>query len=222
MSHSHIQFYAVHVDSESRLRGVHYVPFSDEEIAKLKQEYNEDMALYGTTDFVFLHEYMAQYLLDKFPYDWQKDNDFSVWIDSFEPVNMDAIFNTPILPREVDVDITIGEDECLQFSLSEAKEVINKEKDKYDGSIITPHEELPNSPRIQIHRFCRDFPQLTNTLHIDRLGLLNMDLSGHIESIEHDDNVTIYHCRNSLFMFQVVVTWHMIYWHDGKTPIYKY
>ena len=84
------KYYAVHVDAENKLRGVHYVPFTDEEIAKLKQEYDEDMTEYGATDFEYLNDYMAQYLLDNFPCDWNSDFEFMTWMDSFEPVNMDT------------------------------------------------------------------------------------------------------------------------------------
>lgn len=217
-----LKYYAVHVDAESRLRGIHYVPFSDEQIAKLKQDYEDDMDKYGASDFVLLGDIMAQYLLDKFPYDWHPDTEFSAWMNGFEPVDMNSILRTPQQPREVDVEIHVGDDDSFHLSIGNAQEKIEHEENKLDYSWIeSRNDEETCSIRIQIHRHNSDYPHLNKCLYIDCVGFPMWDVKGRIESIEQDDNITTYHCRNSLFPFTVIVTWHMLYFYNNYTPIYK-
>ena len=110
----------------------------------------------------------------------------------------------------------------FNFNIADAEEEIQQEEGEYDGSVITlANEQEPYNPYIQIHRFSKDLPHLTNTLNITNLSMRGWDVRGHIESIEQDDNVTIYHCRNSLFMFKVEIHAHILFWYDENTPIYK-
>lgn len=211
MNTENIKYYAVHVDAgNSILQGIHYVPFSDTDIEQIKQ------------DNSCLQDYMRRYLKEKFDYDIQSDVVGRVYMFDFDPMDMEAIIHTPDNPRRVDVYISIGEDECVNFNIADAEEEIQQEEGEYDGSVITlANEQEPYNPYIQIHRFSKDIPHLTNTLNITNLSMRGWEVRGHIESIEQDDNVTVYHCKNSLFTFDVVVTAHILFWYDENTPIYK-
>ena len=106
--------------------------------------------------------------------------------------------------------------------LKTPEEEIRQEEGEYDGSVITlANEQEAYNPYIQIHRFSKDIPHLTNTLNITNLSMRGWEVRGSIESIKQDDNVTIYHCKNSFFTFDVVVTAHILFWYDENTPIYK-
>ena len=211
MNTKNIKYYAVHVDAgNSILQGIHYVPFFDADIER------------RTQDNSCLQDYMRRYLKEKFDYDIQSDVVGRVYMFDFDPMDMEAIIHTSDNPRRVDVYISIGEDECVNFNIADAEEEIQQEEGEYDGSVITlANEQKPYNPYIQIHRFSKDLPHLTNTLNITNLSLRGWEVRGHIESIEQDDNVTIYHCKNSLFTFDVVVTAHILFWYDENTPIYK-
>lgn len=165
---------------------------------------------------------MSRYLKEKFDYDIQSDVVGRVYMFDFDPVDMEAIIHTPENPRRVDVYISIGKDECVNFNIADAEEEIRQEEGEYDGSVITlANEQEPYNPYIQIHRFSKDLPHLTNTLNITNLSMRGWEVRGSIESIEQDDNVTVYHCKNSLFTFDVVVIAHILFWYDENTPIYK-
>lgn len=211
MNLENTKYYAVHVDAgNSILQGIHYVPFSDADIERMKR------------DTSCLQDYMSRYLKEKFDYDIQSDVVGRVYMFDFDPMDMEAIIHTPDNPRRVDVYISIGEDECVNFNIADAEEEIQQEEGEYDGSVITlANEQEPCNPYIQIHRFSKDLPHLTNTLNITNLSMRGWEVRGHIESIEQDDNVTVYHCKNSLFTFDVVVTAHILFWYDENTPIYK-
>ena len=211
MNINNTKYYAVHVDAgNSILQGIHYVPFSDANIEQMKQ------------DNSCLQDYMRRYLKEKFDYDIQSDVVGRVYMFDFDPMDMEAIIHTPDNPRRVDVSISIGEDECVNFNIADAEEEIRQEEGEYDGSVITlANEQEPYNPYIQIHRFSKDLSHLTNTLNITNLSMRGWEVRGSIESIEQDDNVTVYHCKNSLFAFDVVVTAHILFWYDENTPIYK-
>lgn len=211
MNLENTKYYAVHVDAGNNiLQGIHYIPFSDTDIERMKQ------------DNSCLQDYMSRYLKEKFDYDIQSDVVGRVYMFDFDPMDMEAIIHTPDNPRRVDVYISIGEDECVNFNIADAEEEIRQEEGEYDGSVITlANEQEPYNPYIQIHRFSKDLPHLTNTLNITNLSMRGWEVRGSIESIEQDDNVTIYHCKNSLFTFDVVVTAHILFWYDENTPIYK-
>ena len=207
---SRSKYYAVHVDAGNNLQGIHYIPFSDADIERMKHDNSG------------LQNYMSRYLKVKFDYDIQSDAVGQVYMFDFDPMDMEAIVHTPENPRRVDVYIGIGEDECVNFNIADAEEEIQQEEGEYDGSVITlANEQEPYNPYIQIHRFSKDLPHLTNTLNITNLSMRGWDVRGHIESVEQDDNVTIYHCRNSLFTFKVEVHAHILLWYDENTPIYK-
>ena len=210
MNINNTKYYAVHVDSSNYLQGIHYIPFSDANIEQMKQ------------DNSCLQDYMSRYLKEKFDYDIQSDVVGRVYMFDFDPMDMEAIIHTPDNPRRVDVYISIGEDECVNFNIADAEEEIQQEEGEYDESVITlANEQEPYNPYIQIHRFSKDLPHLTNTLNITNLSMRGWEVRGSIESIEQDDNVTIYHCKNSFFTFDVVVTAHILFWYDENTPIYK-
>lgn len=210
MNINNTKYYAVHVDSSNYLQGIHYIPFSDANIKQMKQ------------DNSCLQDYMSRYLKEKFNYDIQSDVVGRVYMFDFDPMDMEAIIHTPDNPRRVDVYISIGEDECVNFNIADAEEEIQQEEGEYDGSVITlANEQEPYNPYIQIHRLSKALPHLTNTLNITNLSMRGWDVRGSIESIEQNDNVTIYHCHNSLFMFKVEVHAHILFWYDENTPIYK-
>jgi hypothetical protein len=217
------KYYAVHVDAGNNLQGIHYIPFSDADIERMKREFDETNEpgewMYSGA---CLHAFMSRYLKEKFDYDIQADVVGRVYMFDFDPMDMEAIVHTPENPRRVDVYIGIGEDECVSFNIADAEEEIRQEEGEYDGSVITlANEQEPYNPYIQIHRLSKALPHLTNTLNITNLSMRGWDVRGHIESVEQDYNVTIYHCRNSLFTFQVEVHAHILLWYDENTPIYK-
>ena len=211
MNLENTKYYAVYVDADNNiLQGIHYIPFSDADIERMKH------------DNSCLQDYMSRYLKEKFNYDIQADAVGRVYMFDFDPMDMEAIIHTSDNPRRVDVYISIGKDECVNFNIADAEEEIRQEEGEYDGSVITlANEQEPYNPYIQIHRFSKDLPHLTNTLNITNLSMRGWEVRGHIESIEQDDNVTVYHCQNSLFTFDVVVTAHFLFWYDENTPIYK-
>lgn len=211
MNLENTKYYAVHVDAGNNiLQGIHYIPFSDADIERMKH------------DNSCLQDYMSRYLKEKFNYDIQADAVGRVYMFDFDPMDIEAIVHTPDNPRRVDVYISIGEDECVNFNIADAEEEIRQEEGEYDGSVITlANEQEAYNPYIQIHRFSKDIPHLTNTLNITNLSMRGWEVRGSIESIKQDDNVTIYHCKNSFFTFDVVVTAHILFWYDENTPIYK-
>ena len=218
------KYYAVHVQASNFLNGIHYIPFPDEVIELMRREYapvKSEVNWYY--DGEYLESLVRLYLMEKFSYDAHEDERFWVMMHGdMEPIDMEAIINEPAEPRHVEVIVSIGDDECIQFNIPEAEEELNQKKGEYDGSSITGSDEGDHyNPCIQIWRYSRDLPHLTNTISIHTLAIRWLDISGHIESIEQDDNMTTYHCRNSLFQFKVEVIAHIIFWYDDETPIYK-
>ena len=217
------KYYAVHVQTSNSLNGIHYIPFTDEDIEQMERDFHAENSRYYHYEGEYLREYMKRYLKEKFSFDCCEDANCVVYIDgSFSPVNMEAIIKSPIEPLQAEVFISIGEDECIQFTIPEVEEEIKNEKGEhtYEGSIIYPKADSYD-PCIQIHRRSCDLPHLSNTIHISKLSVHGIDLWGRIESVETDDNTTTYHCSTSIFPFKVQVIYHTLYWYDDETPIYK-
>lgn len=218
------KYYAVHIQASNFLNGIHYIPFPDELIELMRREYAlTKLEANWYYEGEYLESFVRLYLMEKFSYDVREDERFFVMMHGdMEPVDMAAIINEPTEPRHVEIIVTVGEDECIQFNIPEAEEELNKKEGEYDGSsIICSDESDPYNPCIQIWRYNRDLPHLTNTISIHTLSIKWLDMSGRIESIDQDDNMTTYHCRNSLFQFKVEVIAHILFWYDDETPIYK-
>lgn len=217
-----IKYYCVLVGADNILNGEHFVPIPDDVINKIKWEFEEDERSNFTYGLPTLYAFMGKYIEDTFPNDVPNGN-ISFWIEYFEPIDIDAIMQTSNQPREVDVEINIGEDNCFELSLWNVREEIQYEKDKFDMSCIESpsRDENQCNVQIQIYRFNTLLPHRDKWLHIESITYPNWNLNGHIESIEQKDNVTTYHCCNSLFPFSVTVIWHMMYFYDGRIPIYK-
>ncbi|MBO4519501.1 MAG: hypothetical protein J5704_05635 [Paludibacteraceae bacterium] len=216
------KYYAVHVQASNFLNGIHYIPFIDEDIEQMQKEC-VNLAPHELWHYQgeCLLDYMEHYFRDKFSYDVLSDAQFDAFADgAFQPVDMPAIINTPAEPRRVEVNINVGEDMCVLFNISEAEEDI-KCDDEQDRSIITCAGDAPYNPCIEVYRHAREFPHLNNMIHISNLSVWGIVVEAVIESIERNDNVTVYHCKNSLFPFVVVVTAHQLFWYDDETPIYK-
>ena len=91
------KYYAVHVQASNFLNGIHYIPFTDEDIERMQKEYETESPGYWFYMGDYLRKYMATYLKQKFGYDSHADVDFSVLIGGdFEPVGMDAIIQNQI------------------------------------------------------------------------------------------------------------------------------
>ena len=127
------KYYAVHVDAGNNLQGIHYIPFSDADIERMKREFDETNEpgewMYSGA---CLRAFMSRYLKEKFDYDIQADVVGRVYMFDFDPMDMEAIVHTPENPRRVDVYIGIGEDECVSFNIADAEEEIRQEEGEYD------------------------------------------------------------------------------------------
>ena len=216
------KYYAVHVQASNFLNGIHYIPFTDEEIECMKKEcVNVEPQVLWHYHGEYLLDYLKRYFKDKFSYDVFSDTQFDAFTDGeLRPVDMGAIVNKPIEPRKVEVNINIGEDMCVLFNIPEAEEEIQCDEEQ-DKSIITCSGDAPYNPCIEIYRRSHEFSDLNDIIYITNLSVWGIVVSGHIENIEHNDNVSVYHCKNSLFTFDVVVIAHILFWYDGNTPIYK-
>ena len=64
------KYYAVHVDAGNNLQGIHYIPFSDADIERMKREFDETNEpgewMYSGA---CLRAFMSRYLKEKFDYD---------------------------------------------------------------------------------------------------------------------------------------------------------
>ena len=90
------KYYAVHVQVSNFLNGIHYIPFADEDIKQMRQEYERDSSGYWFYNGDCLRIHMVQYLKRKFGYDIRTDADFSLLMHGdFEPVDMAFIINHP-------------------------------------------------------------------------------------------------------------------------------
>ena len=218
------KYYAVHVQASNFLNGIHYIPFQDEVIELMRREYapvKSEVNWYY--DGECLESLVRLYLMEKFSYDVREDERYMVMMHGdMEPVDMQAIINEPAEPRKVEVMVSVGKDECIQFNIPEAYEELNHKEGEYEGSIISCSKEAEaNNFRIQIWRYSRELPHLTNTLRLYNLSVAWWEIAGHIDSIEQAVNVTTYNCHNSQFSFSVQVITHMLFWYDDDTPIYK-
>ena len=216
-------YYAVHVQASNALNGIHYIPFADEDIEQMRKECVDiEPHVLWHYQGKYLHTYLKRYFRAKFSYDIFADEQFDAFTDgAFQPVDMEAIINEPVEPRKIEVNIHMGEDMCMCFNIPEAEEEIQCDEE-LDRSVIRSSGDAPYNPCIEIYRHSREFPHLNNTIHISNMSVWGIVVSGDIESIERNDNVTVYHCKNSLFTFVVVVTAHLLFWYDTETPIYKY
>ena len=217
------KYYAVHVQASNFLNGIHYIPFTDEDIVQMQKEcVNIEPNVLWHYQGEYLWDHLERYFRDKFSYDILPDTQFDAFTDgAFQPVDMPSIINAPAEPRQVEVNINMGEDMCVLFNIPEAEEEVICD-DEMDRSVIRCSGDAPYNPCIEIYRHSREFPSLNNRIHISNLSVWGIVVSGDIESIEPNDNVTVYHCKNSLFTFDVVVTSHELFWYDDETPIYKY
>ena len=93
------RYYAVHVDArDNYLQGIHYIPFSDEDIERMKQDYEREKGQYWFYFGTFLRNFMKKYCRSKFAYEIDRDGSFSALVDgSFEPIDMQAIIDSPSL-----------------------------------------------------------------------------------------------------------------------------
>ena len=216
------KYYAVHVQASNFLNGIHYIPFPDEVIERMRREYAPVKSeLNWYYDGEYLTNLMRQYLMEKFSYDAHEDDRFWVMMHGdMEPVDMEAIINEPSEPRHIEVNVHLGEDTCVCFNIPEAEEEVRCD-DEMDRSVIRCSGDAPYNPCIEIYRHSREFPHLNDMIYISNLSIWGIVVEAVIESIERNDNVTVYHCRNSLFPFVVVVTAHQFFWYDDETPIYK-
>ena len=148
-----IKYYCVLVGADNILNGEHFVPIPDDVMIKIKWEFEEDERSNFTYGLPTLYAFMGKYIEDTFPNDVPNGN-ISFWIEYFEPIDIDAIMQTSNQPREVDVEINIGEDNCFELSLWNVREEIQYEKDKFDMSCIeSPSgDEKQCNVQIQIYR----------------------------------------------------------------------
>lgn len=216
-------YYAVHVQASNSLNGIHYIPLTDEDIELMRQEcVSIEPPMLWHYQGEYLQNYLERYFRNKFSYDILTDAQFDAFTDgSFQPVDMEAIINEPDEPRKVEVNINIGEDTCVLFDIPEAEEEIQCD-DEHDRSIIRSSGDAPYNPCIEIYHHSREFTHLNDMIHISNLSVWGITVSGVIEAIERNDNVTVYRCKNSLFPFKVEVIVHILFWYDEETPIYKY
>lgn len=98
MNIENTKYYAVHVDADNNLQGIHYIPFSDADIEQMKQEYEREKGPYWFYYGDYLQDFMRKYCRAKFAYDIDRDESFSALIDgSFEPIDMHAIIDSSSL-----------------------------------------------------------------------------------------------------------------------------
>ena len=91
------KYYAVHVQASNFLNGIHYIPFTDEAIELMQNDYVW-MHTHGYWFYNgdYLRDYMETYLKQKFGYNIHADADFSALISgNFKPVDMKTVINNP-------------------------------------------------------------------------------------------------------------------------------